>query len=178
MKETSPPLCPPITVYSSGSTLPCGSAQRDTRLSLPPISLSRKSRLFGMGRHPLHARIIVNSKAAQKPTFYLAFPPALLSRSDRPALTGPASPAGYACMFLLGIVARTAVSWYKGFANSPRRLRGRMLITTPRPLASFCELTHAYRRRDCLSCVRSDYERRSGELFSGVNRQVYVRCGA
>lgn len=37
-----------------------------------------KSRLFGMGRRPLHARIIVNSKEAQKPTFYLAFPPVSL----------------------------------------------------------------------------------------------------
>jgi len=71
----------PIAVYSSGSTLvPCGSTQRDTRLCLPG-----ESRLFGMGL-PLHARIIVNSKAAQKPAFYLSFPARFrLSQLDAPA---------------------------------------------------------------------------------------------
>lgn len=86
-------LFPRIAIYSTESTLvPCGPAQRDTRLS---VSLW-KGCLFGMGRRPLHARIIVNSKEAQKPTFCLAFPPvslslALLGRLDAPAWSSVSS---------------------------------------------------------------------------------------
>lgn len=94
-------------VYSTGSTLvPCGPAQRDTRLCLPG-----KSRLFGMRRRPLHARIIVNSKGAQKPAFYLPFPDWLSAWSAR-----------CACM-IPGIATGMSVSRNKGFRglSSPPR---------------------------------------------------------
>lgn len=59
------------------------------------LSLREKSRLFGMGRRPLHAWIIVNSKGAQKTAFYLAFP---LARPPPPFRGRAWSTRGCACM--------------------------------------------------------------------------------
>lgn len=109
-------------VYSTRSTLvPCGPAQRDTRLCLPG-----KSRLFGIGRRPLHARIIVNSKGGHKSPRFTSLSPTRSAWSTR-----------CACM-IPGIVTETSVSRNKGFLglSSPPQA----IVNNAKPRAGFSKL--------------------------------------